>query len=133
MIEIVNRILRLVGNLVGKESAGYGTFDKISAVPGEISFLHTWLKVDYLGFNVNTIMCARRYYSHLDDNFDLVKNLIIPFVFCLQLAQTVKFGLRGECVPRTKISGLFSVCAKFFERPISTQVFHPICCVTRAV
>ena len=47
--------------------------------------------------------------------------------------QTVKFGLRGERVPRAKISGSFSVCAKFFDRPISVQVFRAVCCVTRAV
>ena len=47
--------------------------------------------------------------------------------------QMVKFGLRGERVPRAKISGLFSVCAKFFDRPLSAQNFQPVCCVTCAV
>ena len=51
----------------------------------------------------------------------------------INMLQTVKFGLRGESVPRAKISGSFSVCAKFFDRPISAQVFRAVCCVTRAV
>ena len=34
---------------------------------------------------------------------------------------------------RANISGLFSVCAKFFEKPISAQIFQPVCCVTHAV
>ena len=46
-------------------------------------------------------------------------------------AQTVKFGLRGD--PRAKISGMLCVCAKFFEKPVSAQIFQPFCCVTRAV
>ena len=44
--------------------------------------------------------------------------------------QTVKFG---ERIPRAKISGLFLVCTKFFDRPISGKVFQPVCCVTHAV
>ena len=47
--------------------------------------------------------------------------------------QTVKFGLRGERVPRAKISGLFSACAKFFDSFLSAQNFQPVCCVTCAV
>ena len=58
---------------------------------------------------------------------------LFNFFFKASGFQTVKFGLHGERVPRAKISGLFSVCAKFFDRPISAQVFRPICCVTRPV
>ena len=29
--------------------------------------------------------------------------------------------------------GLFSVCAKFFDRLISAHVLRPVCCVTRTV
>ena len=49
------------------------------------------------------------------------------------MCQTVKFGLCRERVPREKSSGLFSVSAKFFDRPISAQVFRPVCCITYTV
>ena len=32
-----------------------------------------------------------------------------------------------------KIFGLFSVCAKFFEKPISAQILCPVCCITPAL
>ena len=44
---------------------------------------------------------------------------------------------RSERIPdlvcKGKISDLFSLCTKFFGRPISAQIFSPICCVTLAV
>ena len=38
-----------------------------------------------------------------------------------------------ESIRHTKISGMFSVSAKFFVRPISAQIYLPVCCITRTV
>ena len=49
--------------------------------------------------------------------------IIIAFIMSLLQRQTSKFGLCGECIPCTKVSCFLSVCAKFFERPTSAQIF----------
>ena len=38
-----------------------------------------------------------------------------------------------QIIPNATISGLLSIYAKLFVRPISAQIFPPVCCVTHTI